>query len=129
MIRDPELVAYADTLSAAGFTIYEPTRSPADWFTYSRLVDGQECFGSVQREGRIWPNYSHSMPLKPSAEHGSSMWVAGVDDGPAHLALTVEAAQCVARPFNTNKLVGRQANYRDDYWNSRLYTRREPITS
>lgn len=104
-INDPALAEYADRLQAAGFTIYEPL-TPQSYFDYSRVVDGKECFGYVQRGvGR----YSHSMPIPPSREAGSNMWVAKVPD-----ELSVEAARMVARPFNSNPLVGRRPNYRNE---------------
>lgn len=119
-IKDDGLKAYAHLLESNGFAIYEPTPSGytrGTYFTYSRVVDGQECFGTVQSED--FGGYTHTMPIKPSREHGSSMWVAGLpgqddnsNDG-SYEVLTVEAAQMVARPFNTNPLVGKQANYKD----------------
>lgn len=111
MINDDGLRAYADLLQRNGFTIYEPS----GWwkfFIYSRVVDGQECFGMVQTNGyrsEQFKAYEHSMPIKPSVENGSSMWVEGVPN-----ELTVEAAKLIARPTNYNPLVGRQKNYEDD---------------
>lgn len=120
-IADEALDAYADTLMAAGFTVYEPTGPAARYFRYSRVVDGQECFGVVQQEALRLQGYSHSMPIKPSKENGSSMFVDGVEDG--FDALTVEAAETVAQPRNHNPLVGWQDNY-DDPRTARMYTRR-----
>lgn len=119
MIGDPALAEYADRLEAAGFTIYEPAsaRGTTRFFRYSRLVNGQECFGYVQRD---WTGsgYSHSMPIRPSVQHGSSMFVHKVKG-----ELTVEAARLVARPSNWNDLVGTHANYNDPRW-SDMYVKR-----
>lgn len=80
-----------------------------------------ECFGTVQLG--YFGGFSHSMPIKPSREHGSSMWVAGVPDSTPDQydrgtmndgdPLTVEAARKVASYRNSNPLVGTQRNYRD----------------
>ena len=131
MIKDQGLRAYAQLLADHGFTIYEPTGAIGTYFTYSRVVDGQECFGTVQVEGpgRFFGGYSHTMPIKPSIEHGSSMWVAnlpGQDDDSndgSYDVLTVEAARMVARPTNYNPLVGTQRNYKDERWLAQGYTK------
>lgn len=86
---------------------------------YSRIVNGQECFGYVQKNHARDSTYSHAMPIKPSIKHGSSMYVDGTDD-----QLTVEAARKVASPLNVNKDVGQQANYEDRTWIERLYVKR-----
>jgi len=129
MIKDEGLKAYAHTLAAAGFAIYEPTGSMGSYFTYSRMVDGQECFGTVQAE--YFGGYSHHMPIKPSRENGSSMWVAGLpgqkdssNDG-SYEVLTVEAARMIARPSNRNPLVGVQRNHYDAAWLARGYSKWE----
>ena len=116
MIRDDGLCNYADLLQANGFSIYEPKGS-ADYFMYSRQVDGRECFGYVQKD--YFGSYSHTMPIRPSHKHGSSMFVGGVAD-----ELTVAVARLVARPRNSNRLVGLQHNYEDSLWIERGYTRR-----
>lgn len=123
MISDTGLRAYADLLERNGFAIYEPVTtkvSSGDFFMYSRIVNGQECFGYVQRDYARGTYYSHTMPIRPSVQNGSSMYVDDTDD-----QLTVEAARKVASPFNANKDVGRQANYEDRAWIDRLYVRRE----
>lgn len=121
MIKDDALREYADRLERNGFTIYEPKGTLARYFLYSRFVGGQECFGYAESNWYGGPTppsgYSHSMPIKPSVEHGSSMFVEGVPN-----ELTVEAAQAVARPTNRNNLVGNQKNYRD---NLDHYTKRD----
>lgn len=130
MMWHGELEAYAQRLEQAGFAIYEPTgRMPSRHFRYSRVVDGKECFGSI--DAGYYGGFSHIMPIKSSIEHGSSMWVDGVPDSRPesthHVAgdpLTVEAAEKVASPSNYNPLVGRQHNYEDTRF-SHLYQRRE----
>lgn len=106
MIRNDALREYADLLHDNGFAIYEPGGT-WDFFLYSQVIDGQECFGTVQYD-RI-DGIAHHMPIKPSRENGSSMWVQGVPD-----EFTVEAARAVAQPANFNPLVGHQRNYRDE---------------
>ena len=92
MISDPTLREYADRLEDAGFTVYEP-KGPGNYFRYSRTINGQECFGYVQRGwGSTGRTYEHLMPIRPSIEHGSNMTV------PDTYGLTIEAAQRVARP-------------------------------
>ena len=104
-ITDLELRDYANVLYENGFTIYEPA---GRWkhFIYSQLVDGVECFGIVERED--FGDYRHLMPIKPSREHGSSIFVDGVQN-----ELTVDAALIIAQPENRNHLVGSHKNYRD----------------
>lgn len=116
MIRNETLRNYADTLKAAGFTIYAPGGT-WDYFTYSRTVDGVERFGTVQLGH--FGGFSHSMPLRPSRENGSGMWVEGVPDSTPDQGdpsgpdpLTVEAAENVTQSVNYNPLVGIQHNHR-----------------
>ena len=115
MIVDEVLEEYAKLLESHGFTVYEPRR----YFRYSRIVNGLECFGYVQRR---WTgsDYEHTMPIRPTIQNGSSMWVDLVPD-----TLTVETALAVARPSNQNPIVGRQVNYDDPRW-ADLYVKRGP---
>lgn len=110
MIRNDTLAEYAHTLADNGFTIYEPKGESGDYFMYSRMVDGVECFGSVQQCTLRLEGYSHAMPIKPSRVNGSNMFVGSVADGWDNL--TVEAARTVASPTNWNSIVGTQSNYR-----------------
>jgi hypothetical protein len=117
-IDDTELHEYAELLARNGFTIYEPKEDrPRYYFTYSRMVDGRECFGRVQHE-QVGSGYRHFMPIQPSKEHGSSMVVEGVPD-----ELTIEAATAIASPSNYNKWVGRHENYGDARDLAQLYRR------
>lgn len=132
MIRDEGLRTYADVLERAGFAIYESNAVGLNFFRYSRVVNGRECFGYVQLG--YFGGYSHTMPIPPTRENGSSMWVDGVPDSTPDQGnrlgnpLTVEAATMVARPWNSNPLVGRQANYDDPRWR-RMYQRRNSTPS
>lgn len=108
---------YAELLQSAGFDIYEPS---AGWnyFIYSRVVDGRECFGMVAEATVSLEGYSHTMPIAPNKTVGSSMWVPGVPDG--YDCLTVDAAKTVASRSNSNPVVGTHSNYRDDRLLARL---------
>lgn len=133
MIKDEGLRAYAELLHSNGFAVYEPKGRSGDYFTYSRVVDGRECFGTVSESqephllralGRTQDaGYEHRMPIEPSREHGSSMFVEintplgfGVTRRTSVRViegLTIEAAELVARPSNGNHLVGTQYNWRE----------------
>lgn len=130
MIRDPELKNYADVLEHAGFTIYEPKRN-GDYFTYSRVVDGQECFGTVSLEN--FGGYSHTMPIKPSVAFGSTMLVDGVPNpvnGIGRAELTAYEARKVARPSNTGPYIsGWHRNFKDPRWLEVGFTRRAPASA
>ncbi|AOE44701.1 hypothetical protein SEA_STROSAHL_98 [Gordonia phage Strosahl] len=106
-IKDEKLREYAQLLHDNGFTVHVP-RSIAHYFKYSRVVDGNEYYGTVQRCTLRLEGYSHAMPIKPSRDFGSSMYVPDVEDGWDNL--TVEAAEKVAQKFNHNKDVGNQQN-------------------
>lgn len=109
-ISDPALLEYAERLHANGFNIYEPSR-PGKFFIYSRVVDGVECFGDVQRDD-VGFGYSHHMHIKPSVENGSSMFIDYPDGKPVD-DLSIEAAKQVAKPSNWNRIVGLQKNHAD----------------
>lgn len=131
MMRDQRLADYADLLEANGFAIYLPT-SQFNWsyFTYSRVVDGRECFGIVQADH--FGGYSHTMPIKPSAAFGSSMAVDGVPnpkDSIGRAELTVYEARKVARPSNTGPYIsGWHQNFKDPGWQAR-FVKRTPAES
>lgn len=119
----PELEAYAEKLRATGeFTVYRHVRQPYDtdaswkralntpatYFHYSRVVDGQVCVGYVQMGDypTLGQPIEHSMPLTPSRLNGSAARVGakwgdadtlGMDGLPAD---SVEMARIVARPYN-----------------------------
>lgn len=66
--------SYADTLRAAGFTVYaDPdAKRPASWFHYSRTVDGETLYGTYNDGSESFDGPSHSMPITPSRLNGSS---------------------------------------------------------
>lgn len=107
-LTNETLRAYAELLQRAGFAIYEPKGVVGDYFMYSRIVDDVECFGLVQREWGGAEVYRHLMPIQPSVEHGSSMYVDGVLN-----ELTIDVAQEIASPRNTNSVVGTHDNFND----------------
>lgn len=110
-INDSALEEYATELRNAGFQVYEPKGKWNTFFVYSRMVEDKECFGVVQQESVVLMGYSHHMPIKPSRENGSGMFLETVKDG--FDCLTVEAATKVASPTNSNRLVGSQTNWFD----------------
>ncbi|HEY5785233.1 MAG TPA: hypothetical protein VIT65_10690 [Microlunatus sp.] len=136
-ILKPVLADYAKELLAAGFRVYVfksdvervakgGRESVGTWFQFSREVDGQVCYASVGLG--FFESPSFSMPIKPSTKNGSSMWVGGStelrqrDGGYGYSeALDLRNAELYASPFNSNPLVGRQANYADSAWQERLY--------
>ncbi len=109
IIKDESLVDYANVLYDNGFSIYVAP-GVHNFFVYSREVDGKECFGSVQYDS--FEGYRHFMPIKPSTEHGSGMFV---EDGTNNVVSgrSLDAARFVASSKNYNHLVGSQENYVD----------------
>jgi len=126
-ILKPFLARYAQELMAHGFTVYlfrydvervanGGKEQVATAFRYSRVVNGQTCYGNVQED--YFETVEHHMPIKPSREHGSSMLI----DGNADLA----SAERCASPTNWNKLVGTHKNYSDPMSNQ-LYVKVEAL--
>ena len=125
-ILKPFLADFAKELLADGFKVYLFTSDiqrvakggmpqVATWFGFSREVDGVECFASVSED--FFQTVKFSMPIKPSAKNGSSMWVGNAATlrtiehyGSVTEAACVENARLYASPFNSNPLVGRQQN-------------------
>ncbi len=115
----PELAEYARTLTRNGFRVYvfksEITRmerggleSCVKHLGFSRAVDARECFASVSLDGRFG-GPSFNMPIKPSREHGSSMFIHG-DHAPENEVLTLTNAMLYASPTGSNRLVGIHEN-------------------
>lgn len=121
-IRNDALREYAAQLCTAGFTVYVPKSPGWHYIGYSRVIDGQECLGFVQRGEFASDGWKHYMPIKPSLENGSSMWIDGVPDSQT---LTVDDACRVASPVNRNPLVGVQRNHIDADRMRHGYTRLE----
>ena len=103
----PDLQEYAEALIAAGFVVYaarEIDGLPLGFFHYSRVVDGQTVYGTVSAE--YFGGHSHSMPIKPSRQHGNALAMGG----DRLEALTVAEAERTARLSNSNQAIGRHKN-------------------
>lgn len=123
----PELADYAKELVGAGFSVYVFTsdvkrvdnggkESCATHLGFSRVVGDQVCFASVSYS---LAGFQFDMPMKPSRQHGSSMFIGGAD-APEFEELTVRKAELYASPTGRNLLVGTQAN--DPAWCIHLYS-------
>lgn len=126
-ITDDDLRAYARLLINSGFTVYVSKRVGfGTYFLYSRIVDGRTLWGSVELSR--FEGYRHYMPIKPSREHGSSMFVPDADKMDP---LSLEAALLITRPTNYNSIVGTHDNMRTAHdretFISRGFDRIEPI--
>jgi hypothetical protein len=103
------LTDYGHELVAAGFEVWLH-RFGEGYLTYRNPETG-DC-GSLQYS--YFEGWGHSMPIVPSREYGSSMYI----EDPAD-PWTVEAARQCAQPTNWNKAVGtRLANAKDRTWRS-----------
>lgn len=111
-LTDDGLRQFARELLAAGFNVYvSDSRGWGTYFKFGRVVDGVERVGYVQVD---LLSYKFSMPIKPSREHGSGMFVAGAEVWPGGSEkLTVANATLYASPSNRNHLVGTHQNYND----------------
>lgn len=112
----PDLRDYARELIAAGFTVYAPgmhpermaQRHPLTFFHYSREVDGQVCYGTIELPAypALDQKPEHTMPIHPSRLNGSSARIGARWGDPATLnlddldPLSVAYAEAVARPEN-----------------------------
>lgn len=125
-IVTPELADFGKELLAAGFKVFVfrsdvervskgGKESCATTVGFSRVVDGRECFGSVSYS---LAGYQFSMPIKPSREHGSAMFIGG-DKLPEFDSLTLANAELYASPTGFNRLVGTQEN--DPDWLAGIY--------
>ena len=100
------LLEYANTLAAAGFEVWHgASQGSPGYLVYRNASNG--CWGTFQRS--YFDGWQHLMPIKPSREHGSAMYL----DRPIP-PWTVAAARQCAQPTNRNDLVGRHANYGGD---------------
>jgi hypothetical protein len=125
----PELSDFGKLLLAEGFKVFVfrsdvervakgGKESCATTIGFSRVVDGQECFGSVSH-GYGRGGYQFSMPIKPSRTNGSSMFIGDTDQMPEFDSLTLDNAELYASPFGYNRLVAMQKN--DPEWCIGLY--------
>jgi hypothetical protein len=114
----PDLATFGKELLAAGFTVYVfrsdvervakgGKESYATHIGFSRIVNEQECFASVSYG---LAGYQFSMPIPPSREHGSSMFISKADHMPEFDSLTLANAELYASPTGFNPLVGTQRN-------------------
>lgn len=126
-IARPELSDFGKQLLAAGFRVFVfrsdvervakgGMESCATTIGFSRVVDEQECFASVSYG---IAGYQFSMPIKPSREHGSSMFIGDTDEMSEFDSLTLDNAELYASPTGYNRLVGTQKN--DPAWLDGLY--------
>jgi hypothetical protein len=101
------LTAYAAKLAAAGFRVWlTPMAGRSGGFlTYER----GGFYGHLQLSE--WDGWQHDMPIVPSREFGSSMFIEQPLD-----PWTVEAAEQAAQEWNTNSAVGRQRNAGSRTW-------------
>lgn len=106
------LTEYGNELVAAGFQVWL-TRTFSAHGGYLQYRDpATGACGSLQYSDHE-AAWQHLMPIVPSRENGSSMWIPDPAD-----PFTVEAARQCARPTNRNHLVGTQRNAGDRTWRS-----------
>lgn len=105
------LTEYGQRLVTAGFRVWLTPTGFRDggFLTYER--DG--CYGHLQHSQ--FEGWQHDMPLVPSREFGSAMFIGE----PVEDVWSVEAAEQVARPSNGNNVVGIQRNAGEKTWLSR----------
>lgn len=119
----PELADFGKQLLAAGFKVYVfksdtervakgDMESVGTHIRFSREVDGRTCFGSVSYG---LSGHQFNMPIKPSREHGSGMFISHRDQAPEFDELTIENAELYASPTGYNPLVGTHENYDKGY--------------
>lgn len=100
-----DLREYGQRLAAAGLEVWLNTHYWGGWLTYKNPENG--CYGTFQHSDHF--GWSHYMPLIPSREYGSAMFVGNADDW------SVEAALRTAMPENFNPIVGTQKNAKSAY--------------
>lgn len=94
---------YAVELIDAGFTVYA---AGPNWNFMHYLEPQGRYYGTISKSE--FEGWGHSMPIKPSHEFGSGMYI---DEADARVdPFTVKAARDTARAFNTNRAVGTQPN-------------------
>jgi hypothetical protein len=132
-ILKPTLAEFAKELAANGFKVYlfksdikrvanGGLAQAATSLGFSRVVDGRECFASVSLT--YFDAAQFSFPIKPSTQHGSSMWIGGAAELRNHEVygsasaevLNLHNAYLYAAPLASNPLVGRHENYPGTYW-------------
>lgn len=96
------LIEFGRTLVAAGFEVWHTSYGRDGYLTYRNPEN--DCWGTLQHSDH--EGWQHLMPISPSVEAGSSMFI-----DKAHPPFTVEAARQCARPTNYNSLVRRRENH------------------
>lgn len=100
------LVEYGNRLKAAGFRVWVTETPRGGFLTYAK--DGN--YGHLQ--ANYFGKWAHDMPLVPSREYGSSMFIGK----PVEDVWSVEAAEQAAQPTNHNDVVGTRRNAGDKTW-------------
>jgi len=101
------LTTYGKTLVSAGFEVWlTPTGYRDGGYLTYRAPSGH--WGTLQHSD--FEGWRHLMPLKPSREFGSHMFLDTIID-----PFTVDAAKECAQAVNQNSIVGWQANARIAY--------------
>jgi hypothetical protein len=105
------LTQYGQELAAHGYEVWLTKGGQhGGYLQYKDLTTGDQ--GSLQYS--LMEGWGHSMPIVPSREYGSGMYIE--DPEPP---FTVEAARQCAQPTNYNRAVNaRLANARDRTWRS-----------
>lgn len=96
-----DVIDYAKKLASSGFKVWHVPGIRDGFLIYQNTENG--FWGTFQQSE--FEGWQHLMPIKPSREIGSSMFMEEPGD-----PWTVQAAQQCAQEFNTNKVVGRQRN-------------------
>ena len=104
--KTARLEEYGRVLVAAGFRAWVTPTTSGGYLTYER--DG--FWGHLQEF--YFDGWAHDMPIVPSREYGSSMFIGR----PVADVWSVEAAEQVARATNHNDVVGTRANAGDRTW-------------
>lgn len=105
-----ETLTVATELESAGFDIHVSSRDAElsrrlNWFQFRK--NGRIGYYS----GDFLADHNWSMPIRPSREHGSSMFVEAAEDAPN----AIESASIITQESNHNHIVGTHKNYADKF--------------
>ena len=105
-----ETLAVATELESAGFDIHVSSSSAKfyrrlNWFQFRK--NGRIGYYS----GDFLADHNWSMPIRPSREHGSGMFVEAAEDAPN----AIEAATIITHESNYNPIIGTHKNYADEF--------------
>ena len=105
-----ETLAVATELESAGFDIHVSSRYAElgrrlNWFQFRK--NGRIGYYS----GDFLADHNWSMPIRPSREHGSAMFVEAAEDAPN----AIEAATIITHESNYNSIIGPHKNYADGF--------------